>query len=62
MGFKPQRASHCRWVNPGLPPPSGFITAAVDLAMVAAIQRDNKLVADLASESPALRKAQMMGI
>ena len=35
---------------------------AVDLAMMSSAERDDKLVADLAPQSPALRKAQMMRI
>ena len=35
---------------------------AMDLAMMAAAERHNKLIADLATESALLREAQMMGI
>src|SRR5580704_4475274 len=43
-------------------PPRGFIPTAMHLAMVPSAQRHGKLIADLATESPSLGKAQMMRI
>jgi hypothetical protein len=34
----------------------------VDFAMVSTAQRDSELIADLATERPALREAEVMGI
>jgi hypothetical protein len=62
MRFEPQRTGCCCWVNSGCPPPSGFIAVPVNLAMVSLAQWDNKLIADLAAQSPALGKTQMMSV
>jgi hypothetical protein len=62
MRFEPQRASSRAWVNPSLPPPRPFIAIPVHFAMMSAAQRDNELITDFAPQSPALGKAQMMGI
>src|ERR1700688_3970531 len=62
MRFPPQRASRRRRVNPGLLPPCPFIAVTVYFAVVTSTKWDNKLVAHLASQSPALCKAQVMGI
>jgi hypothetical protein len=62
MRFEPQRASReCR-IDPDVPPPCGFVAAAVDLPMVSPTQRDRELVADLTPERPGLRKPQMVSI
>ena len=62
MRFEPQRAGRNGGIYSDLPPPRGFITESVHLAMVPSTQGDGELVADLAAERPALRKAQVMGI
>ena len=62
MRLKPQCASHCGWVYSGVPPPSGFIPATVQLAMVPAAERDGELVADLAAERARLGKSQMVSV
>ena len=62
MRFEPERASGDAGIDPGLPPPCGFIAVAVDLAMVSPAQGDGELIAHLAPERPLLRKAQMMGV
>ena len=62
MRCEPERTSTDAWIDPGAPPPVGFIAAAMDLAMMAATQWDRKLVADLAAECPALRETQVVGI
>ena len=43
-------------------PPRGFITTAMDLAMMAAAERYVELVTDLATECSLLHEAQMMRI
>ena len=43
-------------------PPSSFIAAPVDLAMVTAAEWNREFIADLTAECPALRKAEMVGI
>ena len=62
MRFEPQRTSRSDRINPGFLPPRGFIAIAMHLAMVPATQRDSELIADLASQRPALREAQVVGI
>ena len=49
-------------VDPEPAPPCGFITAAVDLAMVNSAERHRELIAHFAAERPRLRRAKMMGI
>ena len=43
-------------------PPGGFISAAVDLAVVPTTKRDGKLIAHLAAERRVLREAQVMSV
>jgi hypothetical protein len=62
VSFEPQRPSGDGWINPGVPPPCGFIAATVDLAMVPSAQRNGELIADLAPECPALGKAEVVSI
>ena len=62
MRFEPQHPGRTGWINSALPPPSGFVAAAVDLTMMASAEGDGELVTDLAAECPALRKTQVMGI
>ena len=62
MRLEPQRPRGDSRIDPGFTPPCGFIAAAVNLAMVAAAQRDGELIADLAAERAALREPQVMGI
>ena len=40
MGIMPQRLRRGNWIDPGLCPPRGFMTAAVDFAMMPAAQRN----------------------
>ena len=60
--FEPQRARRNGRIYSYLPPPSGFIAKAMHLAMMSSTQRDSEFIADLAAESPGLRKAQMMRV
>jgi hypothetical protein len=62
VSFQPQNAGGNRWIDAGLPPPSGFITTAVNLAMVTPAQRDGKFVADLSPQRSALCEAEVMSI
>ena len=50
MRFKPQRASLRRWINSNFLPPRSFIAVSMDLAMMSAAQRDDKLITDLAAQ------------
>ena len=60
--FKPERAGSDRGINASLAPPCGFVTVAMDFSMMAAAQRHCELIADFATERPALRKAQVVGV
>ena len=60
--LEPERAGGADGIDPGILPPCGFVAAAVDLAMMAAAQRDGELIADLASERAVLREPKMMRI
>ena len=62
MRFQPQFSCRDGRIDPRLPPPCYFVAAAVNLAVVAATQGNGELVADFATERPALAIAQMMGI
>ena len=62
MRLEPQGASRIGRIHSYLPPPSGFVATAVHLAMMSSTQGDGELIADLAAECPALRKAQVVGI
>jgi hypothetical protein len=50
MTFQPENASGHRRIDTGLYPPCRFITAAMDLAMMAATKRYRELIADFASQ------------
>jgi hypothetical protein len=62
MGFEPQSAGGGDWIRRHFPPPNEFIAAAVDFAVMPPAQGDGELVADLASQSPTLGEAQMVGV
>ena len=62
MRLQPQRAGGDGWNDTGLFPPSGFITTAMDLAMMAAAQRDDEFVAHLAPQRGMLGKPKVMCI
>ncbi len=62
MGVQPQRAGSDGRINPGIPPPRGFVAATMHLAMVSATQWNSELIAVLAPECPALGKSQVVGI
>jgi hypothetical protein len=62
MRVQPQCPGRDGRINPGAPPPCGFIAAAVDLTMVSPTQWDSEFIAHLASERPALHKSEVVGI
>ena len=62
MRLQPQRAGGDGWNDTGVFPPSGFITTAMHLAMMAAAQRDDEFVAHFAPKRRMLREPKVMGI
>ena len=62
MRLNPQGAGRSERIDCGLPPPLGFITMTMELAMMAPTERNGELITDLAPERPALRKAQVMSV
>jgi hypothetical protein len=62
MCLQPKRAGIDDWIDTGLFPPGGFVTAAMYFAMVSATEGNRELIADLPAECRALGKAQMMSI
>ena len=56
LGPQVSRADEC--IDPDIIPPCGFITAAVNLAVMTEAERDGELVTHLAPERPVLRKAK----
>ena len=62
MGFEPERARRACRIEPEFLPPPGFIAMTMDFAMMSPTERHCELVTDSSTESPVLRKAQMMGV
>ena len=62
MLLQPKRASNDRRVDAGLFPPSRFVAATVDLAMMSPAQRHDELVAHFAPEGLKLREPKMMSV
>jgi len=62
MCLQPKRAGINGWVDTGLFPPGGFVTAMMYFAMVSATEWNCELITDLAAERWGLGKAQMMSI
>ena len=62
MGLQPQLASRNSRIDANFPPPLSFIAAPMDLAMVAAAQRNGELVAHLARQRSALDEAQVVRV
>jgi hypothetical protein len=60
--LRPQHRGSSQGINTGFLPPLGFITAAMELAVVTTAERDRELVAHLASERPVLGKAQVVSV
>ena len=62
MRFEPECARRESRIGPNVPPPCGFIAAAMDFAMVPSAQWNGVLITDLATECSALGKAEVVGI
>ena len=62
IGLQPQRASSGGRIDTSFFPPRGFIATAMDLAMMAATQRNDKFVAHLAPERTVLREPKVMRV
>jgi hypothetical protein len=62
MRFSPQFLRDRSGIDSGPLPPCHFIAVTMDLAMVSAAERDGELVADLATERPALCEAEVVGV
>jgi hypothetical protein len=62
MGLEPERACNLQHINPKAAPPNRFVAVAMELAMMAAAQRNSELVTHFAGQCASLRKAQMMRI
>ena len=62
MRFGPKGARHANRVDARCGPPAGFVSGAVQLAMMSTAERHGELVADLEAETAGLREAQMVGI
>jgi hypothetical protein len=62
MGLQPQSTGGNGRIDTGLLPPSGFVTAAMSLAVMAPAQRDGELIAYFSPERAMLREPQVMGI
>jgi hypothetical protein len=62
MCLKPQRPGHSCRINRKPPPPFGLVAATMSLAMVPSAQWDGKFIACFAPQSPALGKAQVVGV
>jgi hypothetical protein len=62
MAFQPQSTRGNDRIDTHPIPPNSFIATAVDLAMMAATQRNRKLIANFAAKRLWLRKPQMMSV
>jgi hypothetical protein len=58
----PEPFGHGQWINFDILPPCELCALPVELAVMVPAQRDSELIADLATERPALREAEVMGI
>ena len=52
MGSEPEYTGSCTGINAGLFPPCRLVATAMDLAMMAAAERHDKLIADSATRAP----------
>src|SRR5262249_6262504 len=62
MCFEPQCPCTDNRVDAGPMPPSCFIAAVMNLTMMSPTEWNSELIADLATERPRLRKAQVVSI
>jgi hypothetical protein len=62
MRLQPKRTSNFQHINTEAAPPSCFVSVPVELAVVAAAQRNGELITHFAGESATLRKAKVVRI
>jgi hypothetical protein len=62
MGVAPKLFCARECINPGLFPPTEFVTDPVRFAMVSPAKGDNKFIADFASERSRLGESQVVRI
>ena len=62
VGLRPQFLRNYQRLDAQTRPPLRFFDGAMHLAMMHPAERHRELIADLATERPGLREAQMMGI
>ena len=62
VGLRPQFLRNNQRLDAQTCPPLRFFDGAMHLAMMHPAERHRELIADLATERPGLREAQMMGI
>lgn len=62
MRLKPECACGNARIDPGVLPPSGFVAAVVQGAMVSSTQGNGVFIADFASKGPALGKSKVVCI
>ncbi|HXW31266.1 MAG TPA: hypothetical protein VEK55_18035 [Xanthobacteraceae bacterium] len=62
MRLEPKRSGHSPRINAERAPPPDLVAAAMGLAVVPPAEGNGELVAHLAPQSPALGKAQVMGV
>jgi hypothetical protein len=60
--LRPELLGTGEGIDTGFVPPLGFITAAVEFAVMTTAKRNRELVAHLASERPMLGKAQVVSV
>ena len=56
MSSQPKCAGAIGWIYAGIPPPSHFIAAAVELTVVTSTQRNSEFIAHLAPKGAVLRE------
>ena len=62
MTFLPEPFGDFHGIDVEVFPPGGFVADLVELAMMAAAERDGEFVTDFAAERSGLRKAEVVSI
>src|SRR6516225_8288569 len=62
MCLQPKNASRRARIDTALLPPHGFVTAAMNFAVMSSAKRNRELIADFAAKRPRLRKTEMMHV
>src|SRR6516162_6232329 len=62
MCLQPKNASRRARIDTGLLPPHGFVTAAMNFAVMSSAKGNRELIADLAAKGRRLCKTEMMRI